>query len=73
MSIATENFIKVIYKNQHQDGLDTKPGNIARKLGISNAAATDMAKKLATRDRFHFRFRFGRTSPGLLIRAALKG
>ena len=54
MSIATENFIKAIYKNQHQDGLDTKPGNIARKLGISNAAATDMAKKLATRDLVHY-------------------
>ena len=46
MSVAIENFVKAIYKNDMQDNNDTKPGNIAKKLGISNAAATDMAKKL---------------------------
>lgn len=50
MSIAIENFVKAIYKNDKNDSNDTKPGNIAKKLGISNAAATDMAKKLASKD-----------------------
>ncbi|WOD44790.1 metal-dependent transcriptional regulator [Hwangdonia lutea] len=54
MSIAVENFVKAIYKNDKNDSNDTKPGNIAKKLGISNAAATDMAKKLATRDLLHY-------------------
>ncbi|MDT0557829.1 metal-dependent transcriptional regulator [Ichthyenterobacterium sp. W332] len=49
MSVAVENFVKAIYKNKHQDNLDTKPGTIAKKLRISNAAATDMSKKLAER------------------------
>lgn len=49
MSVAVENFVKAIYKNKHQDNLDTKPGTIAKKLGISSAAATDMSKKLAER------------------------
>ena len=47
MSTAIENFVKAIYKNGKRDNNDTKPGNIAKELGISNAAATDMAKKLA--------------------------
>jgi DtxR family Mn-dependent transcriptional regulator len=47
MSVAVENFIKAIYNNKHQEHLDAKPGTIAKKLGISNAAATDMSKKLA--------------------------
>lgn len=50
MSVAIENFVKAIYNNNIQDYHDTKPGNIAKKLGISNAAATDMAKKLASKD-----------------------
>ena len=54
MSVAIENFVKAIYKNDMQDNNDTKPGNIAKKLGISNAAATDMAKKLATKDLLHY-------------------
>lgn len=55
MSIAIENFVKAIYKNDKNDSNDTKPGNIAKKLGISNAAATDMAKKLATKDLLHYK------------------
>jgi len=47
MSVSTENFIKVIFINSQIQGLDTKPGSIARMLGISNAAATDMSRKLA--------------------------
>ncbi len=54
MSIAVENFVKAIYKNDKNESNDTKPGNIAKKLGISNAAATDMAKKLASRDLLHY-------------------
>lgn len=49
MSVAVENFVKAIYNNEKQDITNTKPGNIASKLGISNAAATDMAKKLDTK------------------------
>ncbi|MFH1120143.1 MAG: metal-dependent transcriptional regulator [Bacteroidota bacterium] len=50
MSTATENFVKVIYQFGQNQGLDTKPGTVAKALGISNAAATDMAKKLALKD-----------------------
>jgi DtxR family Mn-dependent transcriptional regulator len=47
VTIATENFIKAIYKYENREDWDTKPGSIARELGITNAAATDMARKLA--------------------------
>ncbi|ALO17353.1 Iron-dependent repressor IdeR [Salinivirga cyanobacteriivorans] len=50
MSISTENFIKTIYKMHMRSNQDTKPGSIARTLMFSNAAATDMAKKLAAKD-----------------------
>ncbi len=46
VSTATENFIKAIYKSE-QGTLDAKPGSIARALGITNAAATDMARRLS--------------------------
>lgn len=54
MSVAIENFVKAIYKNNLNDTNNTKPGNIAKKLGISNAAATDMAKKLAIKELLHY-------------------
>ena len=54
MSVAIENFVKTIYKNKKNSNHDTKPGNIAKKLGISNAAATDMAKKLAIKKLLHY-------------------
>ncbi|MGS2725595.1 metal-dependent transcriptional regulator [Psychroserpens sp. BH13MA-6] len=54
MSVAIENFVKAIYNNDTHDIKDTKPGNIAKQLGISNAAATDMAKKLASRDLLNY-------------------
>lgn len=47
MSVAIENFVKAIYQNKMNEALDTKPSTIAKKLQISSAAATDMAKKLA--------------------------
>ncbi|WP_298532527.1 metal-dependent transcriptional regulator [uncultured Algibacter sp.] len=55
MSTAIENFVKAIYKNGKRDNNDTKPGNIAKELGISNAAATDMAKKLSAKDLLHYK------------------
>ncbi|WP_242120270.1 metal-dependent transcriptional regulator [Aestuariivivens sediminicola] len=54
MSVAIENFLKAIYKNGKRDNNDTKPGSIARELNISNAAATDMAQKLAAKDLLHY-------------------
>lgn len=54
MSIAIENFVKAIYKNGKSNNNDTKPGNIAKELGISNAAATDMAQKLAAKNLLHY-------------------
>ena len=54
MSVAIENFVKAIYKNDQNDINNTKPGNIAKILGISNAAATDMAKKLALKDLLNY-------------------
>jgi len=47
MSVAIENFVKAIYQHKMNEALDTKPSTIAKKLEISSAAATDMAKKLA--------------------------
>ena len=50
VSIATGNFIKAIYKFEHREGRDTRPGSIAKELGITNAAATDMARKLSLKN-----------------------
>lgn len=50
MSVSTENFVKIIYQRRQNSGFDTKPGSIARALGISNAAATDMAQNLAEKN-----------------------
>ncbi len=47
MSVAIENFIKAIYQFGKHAEYDTKTSTIAKKLGVSSAAATDMAKKLA--------------------------
>jgi len=49
MSVAIENFVKSIYLFSQQKELDTKPSSIAKKLNVSAAAATDMAKKLANK------------------------
>jgi len=54
MSVAVENFIKTIYKNNLNSVNDTKPGSIAKHLEISSAAATDMAKKLAEKDLLNY-------------------
>lgn len=55
MSIAKENFIKTIYQLDQSQEQNAKPGNVARALGISNAAATDMARKLADRELLQYR------------------
>ncbi len=47
VSVATENFIKTVYKLEEGEGSGTRTGSIARALGITNAAATDMARKLS--------------------------
>lgn len=47
MTVSIENFVKVIYRQCHTSDADAKLSTIAALLHISNAAATDMAKKLA--------------------------
>lgn len=46
-STPAENFMKVIFMNEQNDRFDTKPGSIAKALGITSAAATDMARNLS--------------------------
>ena len=49
MTVSIENFVKVIYKQSMIPGVSTRISAIAAILNISNAAATDMARKLATK------------------------
>ena len=46
--------MKAIYKNGKRHKNDPKPGKIAKELGITSAAATDMAQKLASKDLLHY-------------------
>ena len=55
MSVSIENFLKTIYNLEQGIGKDTKPGTIAYALGITNAATTDMARKLATRKLINYK------------------
>jgi len=48
-SASVENFIKTIYQFEDREDFDTRSGSIARELGITNAATTDMARKLAVK------------------------
>lgn len=50
VSMASENFLKTIYSLDRSHSKNTRPGTIARELGITNAAATDMARKLSARN-----------------------
>ncbi len=50
MSVSTENFVKTIYRQNIILGADARLSTIAGLLNISNAAATDMARKLADRN-----------------------
>jgi DtxR family Mn-dependent transcriptional regulator len=54
MSVSTENFIKAVYKLEQGLENETRPGSVARSLGVSNAAATDMARKLASRELINY-------------------
>lgn len=47
MTISIENFVKTVYKQSMLFNADTKLSTIAGLLNITNAAATDMARKLA--------------------------
>ena len=47
MTVSVDNFLKTIYKQSMLSGADIRPGKLAGLLNISNAATTDMAKKLA--------------------------
>ncbi len=47
MSVSIENFIKVVYKQSQLPIKETRLGTLAKLQNISNAAATDMARKLA--------------------------
>jgi len=47
MTVSTENYVKAIYKQSKLSGADTRLSTIAKLLDITNAAATDMARKLA--------------------------
>lgn len=45
-NISKEDYLSVIYKNRNENG-EIKPAHIAGKLQVSNAAVTDMIKKLS--------------------------
>lgn len=55
MSASIENFVKVVYQFQQNRTPDTRPGTIARALGITSAAATDMSRKLSERNLLHYK------------------
>lgn len=50
MSISIENFVKAIYVQSQFAEANSKPGTLAKLLNISNAAATDMARKLSAKE-----------------------
>ena len=54
MSVSVENFVKAIYKQNKLAGNDTRLSTLAGILNISNAAATDMARKLAVRQMVNY-------------------
>jgi len=54
MTVSIENFIKAIYRQSKLSGGDTRLSTIARLLNITNAAATDMARKLAKKNIVHY-------------------
>ena len=55
MSASVENFVKSIFKLENTPGSDTRPGSVAASLGISSAATTDMAQKLALRELINYK------------------
>ena len=55
MSVSVENFVKVVYQHELDNDLETRPGTIARALGITSAAATDMSRKLSARNLIRYK------------------
>ncbi|MFA8451128.1 MAG: iron dependent repressor, metal binding and dimerization domain protein [Bacteroidales bacterium] len=49
MTISTENFLKTIFLLQNDEQTLPSPTAVARSLDITNAAVTDMSKKLAAK------------------------
>jgi DtxR family Mn-dependent transcriptional regulator len=49
MTVSVDNFVKTIYKQSILSEADTRLSTVAGILNISNAAATDMARKLGAR------------------------
>ncbi len=45
-NISKEDYLRIIFKHKNSDG-EIKPNLIAEKLSVSNAAVTDMIKKLS--------------------------
>ncbi|MFO7852378.1 MAG: iron dependent repressor, metal binding and dimerization domain protein [Bacteroidota bacterium] len=54
MSASKENFIKKVYELDNDIKKSVKPGLLAGELGISNAAVTDMARKLSAKKLIHY-------------------
>lgn len=54
ISAPAENFVKVIFMHEQNNHFDTKPGSIAKALGITSAAATDMARNLSEKKLVHY-------------------
>lgn len=54
MTISAENYIKIIYNLTFEQEKQAFSGEIARKLGISSAAVTDMARKLSRDGVIHY-------------------
>jgi len=54
ISSSAENFMKVIFMHEQNHRFDTRPGSIAKALGITNAAATDMARNLSDKKLVHY-------------------
>ena len=50
MTVSIENFTKAVYRQSKLTGADTRLSTIAGLLNITNAAATDMARKLAKKN-----------------------
>ncbi|MDD2197573.1 MAG: hypothetical protein PHW91_10355 [Bacteroidales bacterium] len=49
MTVSVDNFVKTVYKQSKLPNADTRLSTLAKLLNISNAAATDMARKLAAK------------------------
>ena len=54
MSVSVENFVKTIYIAERAGEAKAKISFIAGKLGVSAAAATDMARKLSQKKLLHY-------------------